>query len=158
MSDALESGCRDRALGVLRGYVDGDAKGVEGALAGLDERGWVEVYAVLSGLLNTTVGIMELAGGRQPSERIARSADEVASVAPPHYEFAVSEATRAWARGDRTALRAMSERDVPGAVHLTAVFVTVFGVAVWGRTGFLDVLRAFQEAGTDLPGDRPSGV
>ncbi|MHC5907412.1 hypothetical protein ACVNF4_26510 [Streptomyces sp. S6] len=50
------------------------------------------------------------------------------------------------------------KRTRPGAVHLTAVFVAVLGVSLWGRSGFLDVLRTFQEAGTALPGDRPSGV
>ncbi|CAM5719491.1 hypothetical protein SCANM63S_05795 [Streptomyces canarius] len=79
-----------------------------------------------------------------------RQADEVAVVAPPHYEFAVAEAARAWARGDRAAMRAVSCRDLTGAVHITAVGVTVLGLTLWGRTGFLDVLAEFQEAATAL--------
>ncbi|WP_149822918.1 hypothetical protein [Streptomyces tailanensis] len=56
-------------------------------------------------------------------------------------DFAVAEASRAWARGDRSALRGLSVRDLPGAVHITAVFVVVLGLALWGRTGLLDVLK-----------------
>ncbi|MET8977099.1 hypothetical protein ABZX85_15895 [Streptomyces sp. NPDC004539] len=157
MSDAVEGAGRDRALGVLRAYADCDAEAVEGVLAGLDEGGRLEVYAVLSGLLHTTAGIMELTGARHDSGRIVRCADEVAAVAPPHYEFAISEATRAWARGDRSALRAVSGRDLPGAVHLTAVFVTVLGISLWGRSGFLAVLRTFHDTIDALTDDRPPG-
>ncbi|QNP68627.1 hypothetical protein IAG44_03500 [Streptomyces roseirectus] len=153
MSDAAEFASRDRALGVLRAYADRDADGVEGALAGLGESGWVEVYAVLSGLLHTTVGIVELTGIREQLGRVVRCADEVAAVAPPHYEFAIAEATRAWARGDQGAMRAVSGRDLPGAVHMTAVFVTVLGVALWGRSGFLGVLRTFHDTLSSL--DQP---
>ncbi|MFM9441279.1 hypothetical protein [Streptomyces acidiscabies] len=150
MSDAAESTSRERALEVLRAYANGDADAVEDAVSGLDDGGWVEVYAILGGLLNTTVGIAELTGTRHPLERVVRCADEVAAVAPPHYEFAISEATRAWARGDQDALRAMSGRDLPGAAHMTAVFVTVLGVSLWGRAGFLGVLRTFHDTVVSL--------
>ncbi|WP_416973036.1 hypothetical protein [Streptomyces sp. 4F14] len=150
MSDAVRDIGRDRALEVVHGYADGDADAVSRALDGLDEDGWAAVYTVLSGLLNTTVGIVELTGTRQPLGQVVRCADEVASVAPPHYEFAIAEATRAWARGDRGVLRAMSGQDLPGAVHMTAVFVTVLGVTLWGRAGFFGVLRTFHETVTAL--------
>lgn len=79
-----------------------------------------------------------------------RWADEVAVAAPPHYEFATAEATRAWARGDESAMRAASCRDLTGAVHITAVGVTVLGLAVWGRAGFLDVLAEFRQVAAAL--------
>ncbi|MEU2269348.1 hypothetical protein ABZ568_23680 [Streptomyces olindensis] len=83
-------------------------------------------------------------------EDLVRWADEVAVAAPPHYEFATAEATRAWARGDESAMRAASCRDLTGAVHITAVGVTVLGLAVWGRAGFLDVLAEFRQVAAAL--------
>ncbi|MEX3106742.1 MULTISPECIES: hypothetical protein [unclassified Streptomyces] len=150
MSEAAPSTSRERALEALRAYATGDADALESAVSGLDEGGWAEVYGILGGLLSTTVALAELTGTRHPLEQVVRCSDEVAAVAPPHYEFAISEAARAWARGDRGALRAMPERDLPGAVHMTAVFVTVLGVSLWGRTRFLGVLRTFHETAVSL--------
>ncbi|MEU6356591.1 hypothetical protein ABZ896_46025 [Streptomyces sp. NPDC047072] len=143
MSDTAQRISRDRALDVVRGYVDQDAVAVREALAGLDAGGSLEVYAVLNGLLRSTISIMELTGRSWRLDDLVRRADEVAVAAPPHYEFAAAEATRAWARGDESAMRAASCRDLTGAVHITAVGVTVLGLALWGRTGFLDVLQEF---------------
>ncbi|WP_234330493.1 hypothetical protein [Streptomyces acidiscabies] len=41
-------------------------------------------------------------------------------------------------------MRALSGRDVLGAVHMTAVGVTALGLALWGRAGLLDVLEEFE--------------
>ncbi|MFC9913259.1 hypothetical protein [Streptomyces sp. NPDC059862] len=158
MSDAAHKTSHDRALDVVRGYTDRDALAVQEALAGLDAGSWTEVYAVLSGLLRSTVSIMELTGRQWKPGDLVRHADEVAATAPPHYEFAVAEATRAWARGDQSAMRALSGRDLPGAVHMTAVGVAVLGLALWGRTGFHGVLKEFHQTVTALVNDRPSGV
>lgn len=158
MSDAAHKTSHDRALDAVRGYADHDAIAIQKALAGLDSGSWMEVYAVLSGLLRSTISIMELSGKRWELGHLVRHADEVASAAPPHYEFAVAEATRAWARGDQSAMRALSGRDLPGAVHITAVGVAVLGLTLWGRTGFLDVLKACDETATAPTNDRPSGV
>lgn len=146
MSDAAQKTSRDRALDVVRGYVDHDPVAVCEALDGLEAGGSLEVYAILNGLLRSTISIMELTGRPWRLDDLVRRADEIAVSAPPHYEFAVAEATRAWARGDESAMRAASCRDLTGAVHITAVGVTVLGLAVWGRTGFLDVLAEFHEA------------
>lgn len=146
MSDAAQKTSRDRALDVVRGYVDHDPVAVREALDGLYAGGSLEVYAILNGLLRSTISIMELTGRPWRLDDLVRRADEIAVSAPPHYEFAVAEATRAWARGDESAMRAASCRDLTGAVHITAVGVTVLGLAVWGRIGFLDVLAEFQEA------------
>ncbi|MEU2287267.1 hypothetical protein ABZ614_36070 [Streptomyces sp. NPDC013178] len=158
MSDAAHRTSHERAMDVLRGYTDHDALAVREALAGLDAGGWTEVYAVLSGLLRSTISIMELTGRRWELDSLVRHADEVAAAAPPHYEFAVAEATRAWARGDQPAMRALSGRDLPGAVHMTAVGVAVLGSALWGRTGFLGVLEEFHETVTALVNDPPPGL
>ncbi|MFF7987923.1 hypothetical protein ACFZDK_54450 [Streptomyces sp. NPDC007901] len=145
-SDAAQKTSRDRALEVVRGYAHHDPAAVREALDGLYAGGSLEVYAILNGLLRSTISIMELTGRPWRLEDLVRRADEIAVSAPPHYEFAVAEATRAWARGDESAMRAASCRDLTGAVHITAVGVTVVGLAVWGRTGFLDVLAEFHEA------------
>ncbi|WP_405876418.1 MULTISPECIES: hypothetical protein [unclassified Streptomyces] len=158
MSDAAHKASRDRAIDVVRGYTDHDAMAVQEVLAGLDAGGWVEVYAVLSGLLRSTISIMELTDKQWKLGDLVRRTDEVAAAAPPHYEFAVAAATRAWARGDQSALRALSGQDLPGAVHMTAVGVAVLGLALWGRAGFLNVLKGFHETATALVNDRPSGV
>lgn len=50
-------------------------------------------------------------------------------------------------------MRAASCRDLIGAVHITAVGVTVLGLALWGRTGFLDVLAEFHKATAALADD-----
>ncbi|MEV7869710.1 hypothetical protein AB0P17_27300 [Streptomyces sp. NPDC088124] len=150
MSSTVHKTSRDRALDIVRGYVGHDAVAVREALDGLDTGGSLEVYTILNGLLRSTISVMELTGRPWRQDDLVRRADEVAVSAPPHYEFAVSEATRAWARGDTSAMRAASCRDPAGAVHITAVGVTVLGQALWGRTGFLDVLGEFHEAAAAL--------
>jgi hypothetical protein len=154
MSDAPRKTAHDQALDIVRGYVDHDAVAVREALDGFDAGGSLEVYAILNGLLRSTISIMELTGRPWRLDDLVRRADEVAVSAPPHYEFAAAEATRAWARGDESAMRAASCRDLAGAVHITAVGVTVLGLALWGRTGFLDVLAEFHETAAALAGDR----
>jgi hypothetical protein len=146
MSGTAQKTPRDRALNVVRGYVDHDPVAVCEALDGLEAGDSLEVYAILSGLLRSTISIMELTSRPWRLDDLVRRADEIAVSAPLHYEFAVAEATRAWARGGSSALRAASCRDLTGAVHITAVGVTVLGLVVWGRTGFLDVLAEFHEA------------
>ncbi|MEU6375125.1 hypothetical protein [Streptomyces sp. NPDC046909] len=146
MSDAAQMTSRDRAMDVVRGYVHHDGSAVQMALEGLDADGSLEVYAVLNGLVRSTISIMELTGRSFGLDDLVRQADGIAVAAPLHYEFAIAEATRAWARGDQSAMRAVSCQDLSGAVHITAVGVAVLGLALWGRTGFLDVLAEFHEA------------
>ncbi|NUP40340.1 MAG: hypothetical protein HOY76_25815 [Streptomyces sp.] len=150
MSDAAQKTARDHAMDVVRGYVDRDGTAVREALESLDAGSSLEVYAVLNGLVRSTISIMELTGGPFRLDDLVRRADEIAGIAPPHYEFAVAEATRAWARGDQSAMRAASCQDLTGAVHITAVGVVVLGLALWGRTGLLEVLAEFDEAATTL--------
>ncbi|MFE7795896.1 hypothetical protein [Streptomyces sp. NPDC057460] len=95
---------RQQAGGLLRGgrgrgYADRDAIAVQDALAGLDAGAWMEIHAVLSGLLRSTVSITEVAGERWTAGQLVEHANEVVAAAPPHYEFAIAEAARAWARG-----------------------------------------------------------
>jgi hypothetical protein len=158
MSDTAHKTSRDRALDLVRGYVDHDGIAVQEALEGLDAGGSLEVYAILNGLVRSTLTIMELTGRPFRLEDLVRLADEVAVAAPLHYEFAVAEATRAWARGDQSAMRAVSCRDLIGAVHITAVGVAVLGLALWGRSGLLDVLAEFHEAATALAEEWSSGA
>ncbi|WP_405820511.1 hypothetical protein OG241_33035 [Streptomyces sp. NBC_01390] len=158
MSNAAHKTSSDRAMDVVRGYVDHDGVAVREALDSLDTAGSLEVHAILNGLVRSTISIMELTGRPFALEDLVRQADAVATVAPLHYELAVSEATRAWARGDQSAMRAVSCRDPTGAVHITAVGVVVLGLALWGRTGFLDVLAEFHEAATVLTEEWPSGA
>ncbi|MFF9034464.1 hypothetical protein ACF090_03220 [Streptomyces sp. NPDC014892] len=147
MSDAAHQTSRDRAVALVRGYVDQDRAAVgealEGPGTGAGSGGLIEVYVVLNGLLRSTISIMELSGRPWKVDDLVGRADELAASAPPHYEFAVGEATRAWARGDQSAMRAASCQDLTGAVHITAVGVAVLGSALWGEAGFLAVLREF---------------
>ncbi|MEV6654179.1 hypothetical protein [Streptomyces sp. NPDC051219] len=158
MSDHAGKTAYDRALEVVQGYANHDAIAVQDALAGLNASGWSEVYAVLSGLLRSTISIMELTGEQWKLGDLVRHADEVAAAAPLHYEFVVAEVARAWARGDDSGLRTLSGRDLPGAVHVTAAFVAVLGLALWGRTGFLDVIKEFHVAVSALVNDQPFGI
>lgn len=158
MSDAAHVTSRDRALNVVRGYVDRDGIAIRDAVDGLDTGGSIEVYAILNGLLRSTISIMELTDKSWKLDDLVGQADELAASAPPHYEFAVGEATRAWARGDQSAMRAVSCQDLAGAVHITAVGVAVLGLALWGRAGFLAVLKEFHEAATALVDDPSTGV
>ncbi|MGW0576913.1 hypothetical protein ACWD25_13280 [Streptomyces sp. NPDC002920] len=160
MSDGAQKppgpGCR--AVDVVRGYADRDAIAVRDALTGLDAVAWQEMYAVLNGLLHSTVSIIEVTGTRWTTGQLVEHADEVATAAPPHYEFAVAEAARAWAGGDRSALSALPGRDPLGAVHVTAAFVAALGLVLWGRTRFLGVLTAYDETVTAIVDGRPSGL
>ncbi|MFE6624451.1 hypothetical protein ACFZBP_37710 [Streptomyces sp. NPDC008086] len=153
MSDTAHLTSRDRAVGVVRGYAAHDADAVQDALNGLNPESRVEVYAVLSALLRSTISIMELTGRRWKLDELVRHSDEVAAAAPPHYEFAVAEATRAWARGDHSAMRSLSGQDLLGALHMTAVGITVLGLCLWGRTGLLDVLEEFDRTVAALVDD-----
>jgi hypothetical protein len=145
-------------MDVVRGYAAHDAAAVEKAVAGLDSARWIEVYAVLSGLLCSTISIMELTGRHWQLDELVQEADKVAAAAPLHYELAMAESTRAWARGDHSAMRALSGQDLPGAVHMTAVGVVVLGLALWGRAGLLDVLAEFDHTVTEIVNDRASGA
>lgn len=138
------------AVEVVRAYVDHDTDAVQAALAGLDADGRAEAYAVLNGLLGSTISIMELTGRRWSVDELVRYSDEAATAAPAHYEFAITEATRAWARGDGPAMRALSGQDLLGALHMTAVGVTALGLALWGRAGLLDVLDEFDRIARGL--------
>ncbi|MGX1365677.1 hypothetical protein RKD19_001036 [Streptomyces canus] len=158
MDNAAHRTSGDHAVDVVRGYADRDAAAVEKALAGLDTDGWIEVHAVLSGLLRSTISIMELTGRRWDPDELVRGSDEVAAAAPPHYELAMARCTRAWARGDHAEMRALSGQDLPCAVHMTAVGVTVLGLALWGRAGLLAVLREFDETVAALTDEGPSGT
>lgn len=105
MSDAPHLTSRDRALNVGRGHVDRDGIAVREAMDGLEAGGSIEVYAILNGLLRSTISIMELTGRPWTLGDLVGRADELAASAPPHYEFAVGEATRASASGDHRARR-----------------------------------------------------
>ncbi|MEU5312007.1 MULTISPECIES: hypothetical protein [Streptomyces] len=126
-----------------------DAVSVQEALDGLDSGGSLEVYAILNGLLRSTISIMELTGRQWQLEDLVRQADEVAVSEPPHYQFAAAEAARAWARGDESAMRAASCRAFPGAVHITAMGAS----PCWGRRGFLDVLGELHETAATSAAD-----
>ena len=93
----------------------------------------MEVCAILNGLLRSTIRIMELTGRRWNVGDLVRQTDEVAAAAPPHHEFAVAEATRAWACGDLSAMRDLSSRDLSPAVHTTAVGIAVLGSSCAGQ-------------------------
>ncbi|MGJ5830483.1 hypothetical protein [Streptomyces ossamyceticus] len=157
MSDAPHRTSYDAALDAVRGYAYSDAVAVREALAGLDARSWTEVYAALGGLLRSTVGIMELTGRHWKLDDLVRYTDEVSAAAPPHYEFAMAEATRAWARGDQSVMRALSGRDIQGAVHMSAIGVAVLGLALWGRSGLLAVLQEFRAAADTLAHNPSTG-
>ncbi|WP_159765948.1 hypothetical protein [Streptomyces sp. HM190] len=158
MSDASHRTSYDAALDAVRSYTYCDAVAVREALAGLDARDWTEVYAVLSGLLRSTITIMELTGRHWNLDDLVRLSDEVSAAAPPHYEFAMAQATRAWAHGDPSMMRASSGRDVQGAVHMTAIGIAVLGLALWGRSGLLGVLEEFRATADALVYDDPTDI
>ncbi|MFC9506179.1 hypothetical protein [Streptomyces sp. NPDC057002] len=112
------------------------------------------MYAILNGLLRSTISIVELTGRPSQPDDLVRQADEVAAAAPTHYEFAVGEATRIWAGGDPSSMRAVSCRDLTGAVHITAVDVAALGLALWGTPGFLRLLEEAHEVAAPV-GGRP---
>ncbi|MFF3559344.1 hypothetical protein ACFYXS_04795 [Streptomyces sp. NPDC002574] len=159
MSENTGRASHERAIDVVRGYAHHDGIAVREALAGLEADGWTEVHVVLNGLLHSTLGIMELTGAQGKLGQLVRYADEAAAAAPLHYEFALGEATRAWALGATSALRTFAGRDVPETVHMTGVLIAAPGLALWGKPGFLDVVERLQESVTALlVNDRPSGT
>lgn len=158
MSNPAHKTSHDHALDVVQGYAHQDAVAVQKAVAGLDADGWAEAYALLSGLLRSTISIMELTGRTWKLDDLVRACDDIATAAPPHYEFAMAQSTRAWAAGDESAMRALSHRDIPGAVHMTAIGIATLGLALWGRAGFLDVLAEFHAAADFLTNDPTPGV
>ncbi|MFD3452018.1 hypothetical protein ACFWVC_07525 [Streptomyces sp. NPDC058691] len=158
MSEHAGKVSHQRAIDVVRGYAHHDAIAVRDALAGLSPDGWTEVYSVLNGLLRSTIGITELTGRQWNPGRFVRLADEVAAAAPLHLEFAIAEATRAWAGGGGWALRAFSGGDLSEAVHMTAVFIAVLGLALWGESGFLQVVETLDESVTAVMNGRPFGI
>jgi hypothetical protein len=120
----------------------------------VDVVAWREMRSVLSGLLHSTVSVIEMTGQRWTTGQLVEHVDDVAAAAPPHYEFAIAEAARAWARGDRSALSALPGRNPLGAVHVTAVFVAALGPALWGGAGFLGVLTAYGDTVAAIAGRR----
>ncbi|WP_051854698.1 hypothetical protein [Streptomyces sp. NRRL B-1347] len=146
----------DRALGVVRGYAAHDAGAVTEALARADEAAQQQTYAVLGGLLRSTLALVQLTGRELRTGEVVRLADEVAAVAPADYEFTVTEAVRAWARGDQEGFRSANAADPLGGLHVTAVLTALLGLALWGREAFLDVLTAYEEV-TRTPVVPPEG-
>ncbi|MFI8930989.1 hypothetical protein ACIG3E_25390 [Streptomyces sp. NPDC053474] len=140
----------DRALGVVRGYAACDAAAVTRALVRVGEAERQQTYAVLGGLLRSTLALVALTGRELRTGEVVRLADEVAAAAPTAYEFTVTQAVRAWARGDQEGFRGAHADDPLGDLHVTAVLVVLLGLALWGRETFLDTLRAYEEVARTL--------
>jgi hypothetical protein len=113
---------RHTALLLLRGYTDGDARAVGSALDTLDDSALDDTYTYLCAVMDVTLRLTLTA---QPAARdVGRAAEQAATAAPPHYEFAFGQAVRAWAAGDTQALTRTADADLPGAVHLLAVLTS----------------------------------
>jgi hypothetical protein len=76
---------------------------------------------------------------------VGRAAEQAATAAPPHYEFAFGQAVRAWAAGDTEALTRAADADLPGAVHLLAVMTVALGVSVLDHDGLKALLNCLPE-------------
>ncbi|MFF0125983.1 hypothetical protein ACFYTG_09710 [Streptomyces mirabilis] len=110
---------RHTALLLLRGYADEDARTVASALDTLDDSALDDTYTYLCAVMDVTTLTA------QPAARdVGRAAEQAATAAPPHYEFAFGQAVRAWAAGDTEALTRAADADLPGAVHLLAVLTS----------------------------------
>ncbi|MDG5803745.1 hypothetical protein P9869_13895 [Streptomyces ossamyceticus] len=68
----------------------------------------------------------------------------------------MAEATRARARGGQSMMRAFSGREIQGAGHMSTTGVAVLGLALWGRSGLLDVLEEFGATADALVHDPPT--
>ncbi|MEE1736385.1 hypothetical protein PUR49_07700 [Streptomyces sp. BE147] len=150
MSEAGQKAASACAIALVRGYAEQDAVAVASSLVTLDTFGQARAYAVLGAQLQSTLSIVEVAGLDIGVCRLVRLADFVASAAPPHYEFAVSEAVRAWARDDPGGVRQVCGEDLEGALHVSAVFVAALGLALWGQDTFLGVLTEYGQNAQDL--------
>ncbi|MEU0629252.1 hypothetical protein [Streptomyces sp. NPDC005989] len=156
MSEAGQISASDCAVALVRGYAEHDTVAVAGALVTLDTSGQARAYASLGAQLQSTLSIVEVVGRDIEVCRLVRLADSVASAAPPHYEFAVTEAVRAWARDDPGGVRQVCGEDLVGALHVSAVFVAALGLALWGQDTFLGVLTEYGQTARDLmTGHRP---
>jgi hypothetical protein len=113
---------RHTALLLLHGYTDGDTRTVASALDTLDDSALDDTYTYLCAVMDVTLRLTLTA---QPAARdVGRAAEQAATEAPPHYEFAFGQAVRAWAAGDTQALTRAADADLPGAVHLLAVLTS----------------------------------
>ncbi|MGW2598831.1 hypothetical protein [Streptomyces klenkii] len=147
----------DGALALVRGYAEHDPAAVAAALAALEPSGRATAYGVLGGLLQFTLSIVEIGGHHMGVCRLVRLADSVAPAVPPSYGPAVTEAVRAWARDDQAAVRRVTGTDLACALHVSAVFVTALGLALWGRFSFLNVLTEYGQTLVKPPaGHRPA--
>ncbi|MFE7112561.1 hypothetical protein ACFU98_36960 [Streptomyces sp. NPDC057575] len=156
MSEAGQIAASDCAVALVRGYAEHDAVAVASSLVTLDTSGQARAYAILGAQLQSTLSIVEVVGRDIGVCRLVRLADFVASAAPPHYEFAVTEAVRAWARDDPGGVRQVCGEDLVGALHVSAVFVAALGLALWGQDTFLGVLTEYGQTAQDLmTGHRP---
>jgi hypothetical protein len=128
---------------LLRGYADEDARTVASALDTLDESALDDTYTYLCAVMDVTLRLTLTA---QPAARdVSRAAEQAATAAPPHYEFAFGQAVRAWAAGDTEALTRAADTDLPGAVHLLAVMTVALGVSVLDHDGLNALLNCLPE-------------
>lgn len=134
---------RQTALILLRGYADGDARAVASALETLDESALDDTYTYLCAVMDVTLRLTLTA--QPPARDVGRAAEQAATAAPPHYEFAFGQAVRAWAAGDTEALTRAADADLPGAVHLLAVMTVALGVAVLDCDGLNALLNCLPE-------------
>ncbi|MEK2472598.1 MULTISPECIES: hypothetical protein [Streptomyces] len=143
---------RDSAVALVRGYVARDTVAVGQALTALNETGQADAYRGLGALFQSTINVVEATDRRLEICRLVRLADGLASAAPPHYEFTLTEAVRSWARGDLAEVWRLNAADPVGAMHITAVFIAVLGLTLWDRETFLNVLATYEQiAHTHLP-------
>nr|WTB28251.1 hypothetical protein OG781_00520 [Streptomyces sp. NBC_00830]WTB35830.1 hypothetical protein OG781_46060 [Streptomyces sp. NBC_00830] len=100
--------------------------------------------------MSSTLAVAGIAGRHVPAERLVRLVDEVSSVAPPHYEFAVSEAVRGWVLGGEPTGHQVALADTLGTLHALAACTAALGLSLWGREVFVGLLAESVRAAEEL--------
>ncbi|KUF19007.1 hypothetical protein [Streptomyces silvensis] len=141
-ADAAGREATRRGLALVRAYAREEPAAVDAALAGADRVVARQLPSVTGDILRLVVGIVTSAPRGPIPADVARTAATLAAAGPPHHEFAVTEAVRAWAAGDGTPARTWWQGGVSGA-HGTAVLAAALAVRAWGRAPFLGLLETF---------------
>ncbi|NGO69670.1 hypothetical protein [Streptomyces boncukensis] len=143
-----------RAMALVRAYARQDPAGVRSAVDGLDGLGGLdgpdgrrarrELRAAAGEILGLVAAVITSAPPAFTPADVVRTADTLAAGAPPHCELAVTEAVRAWADRDGSALRTHTG---PSAhcPHVPAVLAAALALAAWGEEPLLSLLHPFEE-------------
>ncbi|MHB9849044.1 hypothetical protein ACSYGO_07330 [Streptomyces krungchingensis] len=126
----------------LYGYALKDSSTVAQVNEYCDENMVAEMCGALRGFMGSSLAVAETMGRDVSFDICLELAEDIATAAPLHYEFAASEALRAWARGEESDASLLT--DARAALHTLSICLAAVGMTLWGEDKFIALLAELQ--------------